>query len=138
MGQLLRQRAAVGALPDLRPRLGDATTVSRPGSEGADWGIHACSDAGRGCFDESVLTDATGGESLRRYPPRPGDVLVADRGYAHLDALAAIWAVPAHFVVRVSWNRFAFRTAAGEGWDLLKSGAGDACVARARVEPGGG
>jgi hypothetical protein len=117
--QLLRQRAAVGALPTLRLRLGDATTVSRPGSQGADWRIHACYDAGRGCFDQFVLTDATGGESLRRYPLRPGDVLVADRGYAHLDALTAVGAVPAHFVVRTPWNRFAFQTEAGEAWDLL-------------------
>ena len=118
-GQLLRQRTAVGGLPAVRLRLGDATTVSRPGSHGADWRIHACYDAGRGQFDQFVLTDATGGESLRRYPLQPGDVLVADRGYAHVEALAAVVAVPAYFVVRMPWNRLVFRSEAGEAWDLL-------------------
>ena len=81
--------------------------------------IHPRDDAGRGGLDEFVRTEATGGESLRRYPPRAGDVLVADCGHAHLAALSAIGAVPAHFVVRGPWNRFAFRTEAGEVWDLL-------------------
>ncbi len=135
-GQLLRQRATVGGLPALRLRLADATTVSRPGSEGADWRLHACYDAGRGCFDEFVLTDVSGGESVRRYPLRPGDVLVADRGYAHPEPLAAVAAGQTHFVVRLPWNRMTFRTGeGGEGWDLLTflRGLPDARVAEAGV-----
>lgn len=119
-GQLLRQRTTVGELPALRLRLADATTVSRPGSTGADWRLHACYDAGRGRFDEFVLTDVGGGESVRRYPLRPGDVLVADRGYAHPEALAALAAGPTHFVVRLPWNRMIFRDGeGGQDWDLL-------------------
>ena len=88
-GQLIQQRTSVRGLPPVRLRLGDATTISRPGSHGADWRIHACYDAGRGCFDQLVLTDATGGESLRRYPLQPGDIVVADRGLFVLTKTAA-------------------------------------------------
>lgn len=120
-GQLLRQRAAVGGLPAMRLRLVDATTVSRPGSNGAEWRLQACYDAGRGCFDEFVLTDVSGGESVRRYPLRPGDVLVADRGYAHPEPLAAVAEGQTHFVVRLPWNRMTFRQGeGGEGWDLIE------------------
>ena len=135
-GQLLRERTTLGGLPALRLRLADATTVSRPGSDGADWRLHACYDAGRGCFDEFVLTDVSGGESVRRYPLRPGDVLVADRGYAHPEPLAAVAAGQSHFVVRLPWNRMTFRNSeGGQAWELLTflRGLPEAHVAEAGV-----
>jgi hypothetical protein len=116
---LARQQGPLDAVPGLRMRLVDATTISRPGSRGADWRIHAGYDAARGCFDELVLTDVHGGETLRRYPLQSGDVLVADRGYAHAEALGAASAAGAAVVVRLPWNALAFHTDDGELWDLF-------------------
>jgi hypothetical protein len=46
------------------------------------------------------LTDAKGGESLDRIAARPGDVLLADRGYAHAASLLKVMAAGGMFVVR--------------------------------------
>ena len=48
VAQWLQERGLVRNLPAARLRLVDATTVSRPGSTGADWRVHASYDAGAG------------------------------------------------------------------------------------------
>jgi hypothetical protein len=66
-----------------RVRLVDATTLSHPGSKGADWRLHASDDLARGVIDAVEGTDGRGGEHLGRVQLAAGDLVVADRGYAH-------------------------------------------------------
>jgi len=65
-----------------RVRAVDATTVSEPGSTGTDWRIHYAINLANLQCDFFSLTDAQGGETWRRFPVAPGDILVGDRGYS--------------------------------------------------------
>src|ERR1700722_18628145 len=67
----------------------DGSTVSRPGSKGTDWRIHAVYDLGRGGFRHLEVTDGHGAESLLRCTPAAGEVAIADRGYARARELRA-------------------------------------------------
>ncbi len=118
-GQWLQERGLVHELPKSHLRLVDASTVSAPGSKGTDWRLHASYDAGAGCFDHLELTDSKGGESLDRFAPRPGDIFLADRGYAHARALENLIAAGGMFVVRFPWVTLPLRDMAGAVWDLL-------------------
>lgn len=118
-GQWLQERGLVRDLPSTPLRLVDASTVSAPGSKGTDWRLHASYDAGTGCFDRLELTDAKGGESLDRFSARPGDVLLADRGYAHTASLVKVMAAGGMFVVRFPWSTLPLRDVNGDAWDLL-------------------
>ena len=51
------------------------------------------------------VTDNRTGESLKRYEWRPGDVVLADSGYARTEQLLAVKEKGAEFVVRYGLNR---------------------------------
>ena len=84
------------ALPEkggLRMRLIDGTSVSEPGRTGSQWRVHFSLRVPEWTCDHFRLTSSEGagnGESLRHFPVRANDCLVADRGYAHA---AGIWHV---------------------------------------------
>ena len=65
-----------------RVRAVDATAVSEPGSTGTDWRIHYAINLANLQCDFFLLTDAQGGETWRRFPVAPGDIMVGDRGYS--------------------------------------------------------
>lgn len=100
-----------------RVRLVDATTVSAPGSDGADWRLHAGYDVARGVVDSVTITDGRGGEHLERIEPGPGEVLVGDRGYAHADRMLATLARKAHFVVRIGHSTVPLVSEGGQPLD---------------------
>ena len=116
------------ALP-WRVRLTDSTTVSHPGSTGADWRVHVGYDAERRCVDAVELTDGTGGEHLERIAPKAGDLLVADRGYAHADRILKVQKLGAHVLVRVGHRAVPMWTVGGEPFDPLAY----ACRKRAKA-----
>ncbi len=101
-------------LPPVRLRFGDATTVSRPGSQGTDWRLHLCFDLGACRFEDVEVTSGQGGESLTRFSARPGDVLVADRGYARRPGLATVLAAGGGVAVRLGLAGLPLSPAAGE------------------------
>ena len=69
-----------------RVRLVDATSISEPGSTGSDWRIHYAVELNSLQCDCVEVTDVEqGGESLKRFPVAPGDLLIGDRVYASLD-----------------------------------------------------
>ncbi len=73
---------AHAALPgDYRARLVDAGIVSKPGSTGIDWRVHYAVELDTLQCDYLEVTDVTGGETFRRYPVSPGDLLIGDRIY---------------------------------------------------------
>lgn len=123
LGHLLGSKLAERVTPleagEARLRLVDATTVSAPGSRGTDWRIHLDFDLGSMAISEVQLTEASGGESLLRYEFDPGEIVVADRGYAHRGGLAHVVAAGADFVVRLNWATVPLQQRGGEEFDLL-------------------
>lgn len=125
LGQLLlRTLAARGVVAPrgaggLRLRLVDATTVSRPGAKGTDYRLHLGYQLETQQIDRLEVTGAAGGESLVRSGSAPGDVLVADRGYAHRRGFAAVVAAGGHLLVRLCWHSVPLQHPDGTPFDLL-------------------
>ena len=84
---LAQQMRGVAALPmevaGRRVRAVDAASVSEPGSTGTDWKVHWAVNLADLQCDFFELTDIReGGETFRRVPVVPGDILMGDRVYA--------------------------------------------------------
>jgi hypothetical protein len=103
----------------MRLRIVDATTVSKPGSTGTDWRVHLGFDLTTFAIDHVELTDAHGGENLRRFPVRPGEVIVGDRGYSHYAGLASVLADGGDFLVRMNWQNVPLKGTDGKKFDLF-------------------
>ena len=93
-------------LPEGRLRLAlvDGSTVSVPGSGGSDWRLHARYEPARGRFTDLTITEASTAEALSCVAVRPGDVLVADRGYARVRNFAHARGQGADFLTRIGWR----------------------------------
>jgi hypothetical protein len=83
-------------------RLVDATTVSEPGSTGTDWRVHYVVNLANLQCDFFELTDVKGGETLRRIPIWPGDIMLGDRIYATPVGVAHVKAAQADILVRLN------------------------------------
>lgn len=103
-----------------RVRVVDATTVEEQGGAGTDWRLHYSLCLPDLNCDFFELTDEHGGESYRRIPVRPGDLLLADRGYSNAPGVSAVVAGGGDVLVR--WNSFSFplETADGRAFNALK------------------
>jgi len=126
LGELLAQKLAERAgvsLPrnQFRLRIVDATTVNRPGTHGTDWRLHIGMNLGLGQLDHVELTDAKGGESLTRFTFAPGDLVLADRGYAHRNGLQAVSRAGAFFIVRANWQNLPLEDRDGKAFDILSA-----------------
>ncbi len=102
LGQLLPP-APVAQLPaGYRFRVIDASTVQAPGATGTDHRLHICMDLVSLEFVEVLVTDVHGGETLKHFTLRPGDVVVADRGYSHPQGMHAAVQQGAELIVRLN------------------------------------
>jgi hypothetical protein len=112
----LAERAPPPSLqhPTRRLRLVDATTISRPGSTGTDWRVHLGFDLAALRIDHVHLTDASGGETLRRFPCAPGEIVCGDRGYSHRPGLHSVLTAGADFLVRLNWQTLPLQDPTGE------------------------
>lgn len=104
---------------ELPIRIVDATTISLEGSKGTDWRIHLEFDLQRLAIKDIELTDARQGESLKRFQWEPGELVLADRGYAHREGLFSVARCGAYFLVRLNWRNVPLETVNGETFDLL-------------------
>ena len=102
-----------------RLRLVDATCVSKPGSTGTDWRIHLGWELGSAGIDSIELTDDKGGESLERFSIAPGELAIADRGYAHRAGMWSVMLSGGDFIVRLNWQNVPLRDRDGSPFDLL-------------------
>lgn len=102
-----------------RIRLVDGTTISEPGSAGADWRVHLGFDLRAQRISSLELTPSSEGESLTRVAPEPGELLIADRGYARTRGLKWVADNKAYFLVRIPWNNLTIQTLAHEPFDLF-------------------
>lgn len=96
----------------------DATAIRHPGSDGTDWVLHSRYDPMAG-FTGFELTDRHGGEALARHAIGSGEIVIADRGYAHAKGLLHVLSQGADFIVRTGWNSLALRDAEGQRLDLF-------------------
>lgn len=123
LGVFLQQRLGVPE-PSLSNftavRLIDATAVSKPGSRGTDWRLHMGFDLRAQRIRSLELTGGVGGESFRRLTPQPGELLIADRGYARASGLRWVMSHKANFLVRVPWNNVPLETARGASVDVIE------------------
>jgi hypothetical protein len=101
-------------------RVVDATTVQEQGGAGTDWRLHYTLRLPDMACDFFELSDETGGETYRRIPVRPADILLADRAYSNPPGVASV--VDAGGDVLLRWNSFSLplQTASGKSFDALK------------------
>jgi hypothetical protein len=118
--RVLQQRNQyLSELGGVRLRLVDASVISRPGSQGTDWRIHASLDLGKMCLDGIELTDAHSGESLVRFEARADEIWVGDQGYAVAKGLGTALAGHRRLVVRINWQNLRLHTLAGQRLNVL-------------------
>jgi hypothetical protein len=101
-------------------RVSDGTCISKRGSTGTDWRVHAVYDLGRGGFAHLELTDGHGGEAIDRGASVRGEVRIADRNYSNAPSLKRYCRDGADFIVRVRWRSFTLRSSQGQDFDLIK------------------
>ena len=120
LGLKLAERAQLSIPLERRKlRLVDATTISRPGSTGTDWRVHLGFDLESLSINHIELTDYTGGETLKRFPIQRGEVVIADRGYAHRAGLHRVFRTHADFLVRYNWQNTPLQQTDGTAFDLF-------------------
>ena len=112
-----REYPTAGTL--LRLRLIDASSIRRRGGSGTDARLHLSLDLGTHRIDQVELTDAGGGETLDRFTFKHGDIVMADRGYAHRGAMSSVEEAGAFFVVRLPWSNVPLETEQGDRFDMF-------------------
>jgi hypothetical protein len=70
------------------------------------------------------LTGAEGGETWRRVPVEPGDVLIGDRGYSHAEGIASVLKAEGDVIVRLNHTSLPLWSGEGERLDVLAQARG--------------
>lgn len=109
-----------GLPPERRVRLIDGSTVSEPGATGSTWRLHYALDLRTLGCDEVHVTSASEGESLTHYDIRPGDVVLADRGYASRRGLLHVVRRRADVVLRMGLRRIVLHDEQQRPLELLQ------------------
>jgi len=118
LGEMLTQRRDL--LPEgTRIRLIDATAIARIGHRGTDLRVHLAMDLGLNCVDAIEITDGASAESLDRFTFLSGEIVLADRGYAHRKPLARLSEAGAHFIVRPPWSSIPLEDREDKPFDLF-------------------
>lgn len=100
-------------------RILDATIICEPGSTGTDWRLHYSLRLPELCCDFFELTDASGGESVRRLDLNAGDLILLDRGYNDRQAISKLMESRAEVIVRFNSGSFPLVDKAGRALNLL-------------------
>jgi hypothetical protein len=104
-----------------RVRAVDATTVQEPGATGTDWRVHYCIGLPDLNCDYYELTSASGGETYKRLPVEPGDIILGDRGYSHREGVAHVLDHGGDVIVRLNSSNFPLMEVEHEAaFDLLQ------------------
>ena len=121
VGALIGEQAAipVGRWAGYRLRALDGTSICQPGADRTSWRLHVSYTLASGQMDHLELTDGRGAESLRRLACRPGDIVLADRGYARPRDLRPVIEAGADFIVRTGWNSLRLLGPDGGQFDLF-------------------
>ncbi len=88
----------------------DATDFPVQGGNGTAIRVHTQFSVTEHRCVYAEITDRHGGESLIRFPLRPGELYLADRAYGRTPQLAYALEQKAHFLTRISPNQVTFYT----------------------------
>lgn len=145
VGVLRDSGLALPSAPPLRMRLVDGTHVKEPGQTGSQWRLHFSLQVPQWSCDYFQVTSSKGagtGESLRHFPVRPKDCLIADRGYAHAAGLGHVQRKGGYCIVRHNAQNLPVEDEAGAPVDVLRwlrgltqPGSVDSRSAWVRVDP---
>ena len=102
-----------------RIRLVDGTMVSEPGYTGSQWRLHYSVSLPALNCDEVIVTTKKEGETLRRYSVQPGDVFIADRGFAQRAGIAHVVAQQGDVIIRTNLVTLPLHDAKGVRLDVL-------------------
>jgi len=106
----------------------DASSLQAPGATGTDYRLHIAMDLVSLQFLEVLVSDVHTGETLKHFTLAPGDVAVADRGYAHCQGMSAAVQQGADLIVRLNPFSVVIGNAAGAPLELC------AALKRQRME----
>ena len=79
----------------------DASSIQAPGATGTDHRLHIAMDLVSLEFLEVLVSDVHTGETLKHFTFAPGDIAVADRGYAQCQGMSAALQQGADLIVRL-------------------------------------
>ena len=98
----------------------DGSTFCGPGATGTDARLHMKLRASDVAVLDAIVTDRHGGESLKRFLFKPGELVLADRLYSNPPHIAHVLEQGADVLVR--YNRGALPlTSAGKPFDVFKA-----------------
>src|SRR5256712_5068189 len=110
---------AVESLPTgLRFVVIDASSIQAPGAKGTDHRLHIAMDLVSLQFIEVLVSDVHTGETLKHFTLAPGDVVLADRGYAQCQGMWAAVQQGAALIVRLNPFSVVLGDAAGAPLEL--------------------
>jgi len=98
----------------------DATTISEPGSTGSDWRLHYSLELLTLSCDYFSLTDVKTGETLKNFPMRKNDLIIADRAYDGCPGIHYALGKGAHVLVRLRAANCSLLSATRKKFSLLK------------------
>ena len=96
----------------------DASSIQAPGATGTDHRLHIAMDLLSLQFLEVLVSDVHTGETLKHFTLAPGDVAVADRGYAQCQGMSVAVAQGADLIVRLNPFSVVLHDAAGAPVEL--------------------
>jgi hypothetical protein len=99
----------------------DGSCIQGPGAKGTQQRIHVGMNLVSLEFIHLGITDKHTGESLKNFPLKPGDVVVADRGYCHADALAECLQAGVELIVRLNPHNVVLRKTDGSVLNLVEA-----------------
>ena len=102
-----------------RVRLIDGSSVCEPGATGSTWRLHYALNLNTLSCDEVHVTEASQGESLTRFAIHAGDVMMADRGFAHRRGLRHVVQHKADVVLRMNLINLPLQDRQGRPLSLL-------------------
>jgi hypothetical protein len=100
-------------------RIVDGTMVREPGDTGSQWRLHYSVRLPDLHCDEVNLTTPREGETLKRYTINQGDILVADRGYAHPPGIAHVVDAGGDVIIRANLVTLPLTQRDGGAFDIL-------------------
>ncbi len=120
IGTLLEaRRLQLKAAHPARVRIVDGSSISGPGSKGTDYRLHLILDLGNQRIDGVEVSDVSGGESLARHQSQPGDIWLADRGYARCHGVGTALKAGGDIAIRIGWATFPLEDEDGRPFDLF-------------------
>jgi Transposase DDE domain len=122
---LLKETGVILGNGDTRIRLRafDGTVVKEPGKTGSQWRMHYSLQIPSLKCDFFEIRPSSGvgnGESFTRFPIKPGDFILGDRGYSSPVGVEYVEKARGHVLVRLNTGSLPLWTSAGKPFPLLE------------------